>query len=156
MTLIERWWRVTPRNPEHRTVWVQEDPSDRLYAAWEGATVTGPFVPEQPQGAVAADEIKLASVEHEYERYEVKLSWPDDEPGLSAGTWSSNLPTPTYGMVVYARRPELLRQTAAALIEAAEVIEHGQANPIDPPEDLYRETAGASPRTDQTGDGDGR
>jgi hypothetical protein len=41
-----RWWRVVPRNG--KSVWLQQEPTtDMLSAAWEGATVEGPFVPER-------------------------------------------------------------------------------------------------------------
>lgn len=51
---IERWWRVTARNGRVGT-WTDQDPGDRLTAAWTGATVDGPFVPESElRGAVEA------------------------------------------------------------------------------------------------------
>jgi hypothetical protein len=51
---IERWWRVhAPLTG--KTTWTDEDPNDRLHAAWENAQVRGPFVLEaDTQGAVDA------------------------------------------------------------------------------------------------------
>lgn len=52
---IERWWRVTRSSDGHVT-WTDEDPSDRLVAAWEDADVTGPYVLEAEQPAGVLDE----------------------------------------------------------------------------------------------------
>lgn len=91
-----------------------------------------------------AEEITLASVEHEFKRWEVRLGWPADVVGLSAGTWAHSGPNQqhTYGMTVMAPQPEHFRQMAAALLEAAGQIEYDLAHPFEPAEDLYRE-AGA-------------
>lgn len=100
-----------------------------------------------------ADQIKLASVEHEYKRWEVRLQWPTEVVGLSAGTWASTGPNRehSFGMTVMAPAPEHFRQMAAALVEAAEVIETDIANPSEPVEDLYRESfAAASRELDRT------
>lgn len=45
---IERWWRI--RRTDGNVTWTDNDPTDKLTAAWEGATVRGPFVLET-QGA---------------------------------------------------------------------------------------------------------
>jgi hypothetical protein len=61
MSPSERWWRVTRRGDGHVT-WTDEDPSDRLVAAWEGAKVKGPFIPEPPQAAVEAERHRNAAL----------------------------------------------------------------------------------------------
>ena len=64
MGLIERWWKVTARNGTVAT-WTDQDPSDRLIAAWAGAKVEGPFVPAAAcEGAVEA----LRKIEHSTDR----------------------------------------------------------------------------------------
>lgn len=51
---IECWWRVIRPLDQHVT-WTDEDPSDRLEAAWADAMVEGPYVPEADyRGAVEA------------------------------------------------------------------------------------------------------
>jgi hypothetical protein len=52
MSVIERWWRVTPDpNLNRKTTWTPEIPV--LEASWVGAKVAGPFVLESHlEGAV--------------------------------------------------------------------------------------------------------
>lgn len=64
MTVIERWWRVTPQpNLNRKVTWTPEMPV--LEASWEGASVAGPFVLESHlEGAVKALEHIAESAEH--------------------------------------------------------------------------------------------
>jgi hypothetical protein len=46
MPFTERWWRVD--DVYGHSTWTDQNPSERLTAAWTDATVAGPFVMEKP------------------------------------------------------------------------------------------------------------
>lgn len=72
----------------------------------------------------ATEHCALRAVEYEYRRWQATITWPGDEPGLAAGTWSSSGPRHReYGMTVSARTPDRFREMAAALLEAAAEID---------------------------------
>lgn len=98
MTVIERWWRVTPQpNLNRKVTWTPEMPV--LEASWEGASVAGPFVLESHlEGAVKALETIAYSTEHSLPpqtAYELAVVAQEALSALALPSPSSDLPKET-------------------------------------------------------------